>query len=174
MEDLSEALTTSINLSDLQDHVRCSPTSREDCLSAERLFGRTTVASTMSTYDSSMRKDPLRHAMPKTRDFQASFLRRNLWPKLSYADQYELQKDYGKLQQRYTEQVRVNETLKKELKKSASESKMGCGGCRREREKRVATDKALGEAVQLSYVLLQEVKRLDTELIRATSPKRTS
>lgn len=172
MEDISEALTTSINLSDLRDHVRCTPTSREDCSPAERLFGRTTVASTMSTYDSSMQKD--HKEVPRARDFQASFLRPSLWPKLSYADQFALQRDYKDLQIRYEQQVKVNESLKRDLKKSASEGKVGCGRCSKEREKRLVTDQALSEAVKLSYVLIQEVKRLDSELVRATSPKRPS
>ena len=174
MEELSGSQTTSINLSELQTGAEGGEA--EDMRSAVRLqglFGRTNLSSAMSTYDLSQRKDRSPGSIPKIGNFQDSYIRGSLWPELDYADQCALRKEYSDLQGKYTAKVKENSTLRVQIAQGVTGTP-GCENCSVEKEKRIATQKALGQAVELSPMLLQEVRRLDNELTRATSPKRPS
>ena len=154
----------SLSISDLQDG--STSHSPEDLRAAARmqgLFGQTPLQSSASTYDLS-RKD--RPNIPKIGNFQQVYIKRNLWPQLSYLEQCQLKQEYTQLQDKYSAKVHENTTLRMQLVGSGRSS--SCENCQKEREKRLATELALSQAVELSNVLLKEVRRLDGELVRVS------
>jgi len=152
-----------MSLSDLQD--RSTSHSPEDLRAAARmqgLFGQIPLQSSASTYDLS-RKD--RPCIPKMGNFQQVYIKRSLWPQLSYAEQCQLKQEHSRLQGQYAAKVQENTTLRLQLGGGRSSS---CENCAKERERRLATELALSQAVELSNVLLKEVRRLDGELVRVS------
>lgn len=167
---MSDSQTTEMDVSEMQAADAGETEDVRNALRLQGLFGRTSLSSAMSTCDLSQRKD---RSIPKIGNFQDSYIRGSLWPELDFADQCALRKEYSHLQSRYAEKLRENSSLRVQLANPVP-GKAGCENCSVEREKRIATQKALGQAVELSNMLLQEVRRLDSELTRATSPKRPS
>lgn len=151
--------------SDLQDSGQ-NPEDLRAATRMQRLFGQPTLLSSASTYDLSRKVRP---SIPKVGNFQQVYIKKSLWPQLSYADQCQLKQEYSDLQDKYAAKVQENTTLRIQLTSSRSRS---CENCQKEREKRQATEVALSQAVELSNVLLREVRRLDGEVGRLSrSPK---
>ena len=150
---------TSITLSDLQDsaYFKSTPKSMKRIESSE----------TLDSLHSPPRQMRVCRGVAKVGDFRSSFLKPTMWPELSPADQFAYQRELKSLNAAYSAQIRENANLKREAALPVER----CGGCAKERTQREATEVALTQAVQLTNLLLQEVRRLDSEILRVASPR---
>ena len=90
-----------------------------------------------------------------------------MWPEMSPADQFTYKSELKKLHAAYSNEVRETATYKSQL----SAPVKSCLSCTSERRKREATEEALSQAVELTKILLQEVRRLDSEVVKVTRSK---
>lgn len=154
---------TSITFSDLQDS-RCGSADLKVSL---KPILRVASLETLDSLSSPLRQSNACRGVAKVGDFRSSFLKPTMWPELSPADQFAYKQELKGLNAAYASEIRTNEDLKRERKLPVQ----SCGNCVKERRQREATEVALTQAVELSNILLQEVRRLDSELFRVTRAK---
>lgn len=93
-------------------------------------------------------------------NFHKQYLELGLWPEKNYTDINKMRQKYKTLRNRLSDSNLENLKLRSVKPKNTK-----CQECQIYKTKQTATKKALVEAIELSNVLLHEVKRLDGELI---------
>lgn len=91
----------------------------------------------------------------RVKNFHSEYLIQGLWPDINPKDQARFKAEYKNLNQRLSQKKKEVKELKNEVKNA----NQNCLGCSQLRGKNEATQAALKQAIELSNLLLSELKK---------------